>query len=103
MLVGDSIVRKQWESLVCLVEAVIPSDKKLVSSNGPSITFHIMDFPASIEFTWAPLLVELKDEENKKVLHLDSIGENAKYWLGVDVLMFDSAHWWWTHSGKWTL
>ncbi|WOL01544.1 protein trichome birefringence-like 36 [Canna indica] len=61
------------------------------------------DFQALIEFTWVPLLVELKEEEeNKKVLHLDSIGENAKYWLGVDVLVFDSAHWW-THSGKWSL
>ncbi|WOL01543.1 protein trichome birefringence-like 36 [Canna indica] len=46
------------------------------------------DFQALIEFTWAPLLVELKEEEeNKKVLHLDSIGENAKYWLGVDVVV----------------
>ncbi|WOL00911.1 serine/threonine-protein kinase PEPKR2 isoform X2 [Canna indica] len=46
------------------------------------------DFQASIVFTWASLLVELKEkEENKKVLHLDSFGENAKYWLGVDVLV----------------
>ncbi|RWW26455.1 hypothetical protein GW17_00009152 [Ensete ventricosum] len=59
-------------------------------------------YEASIEFSWAPLLVELKEEEeNRRVLRLDSIEENAKYWLGVDVLVFDSAHWW-THSGKWS-
>ncbi|RRT64517.1 hypothetical protein B296_00040461 [Ensete ventricosum] len=124
MLVGDSIMRNQWESLVCLVEAVIPSELKTVSSNGPSIAFHAMvtrhcmsnlspentakrrrtmqGYEASIEFSWAPLLVELKEEEeNRRVLRLDSIEENAKYWLGVDVLVFDSAHWW-THSGKWS-
>ncbi|XP_008784007.1 protein trichome birefringence-like 36 [Phoenix dactylifera] len=102
MLVGDSIMRSQWESLVCLVEAVIPSERKLVSSRGPTIAFHAMDFEASIEFSWAPLLVELKEEaDRKKVLHLDSIEENAKYWRGVDVLVFDSAHWW-THSGEWS-
>ncbi|URE10598.1 hypothetical protein MUK42_23368 [Musa troglodytarum] len=102
MLVGDSIMRNQWESLVCLVEAVIPSELKTVSSNGPSIAFHAMGYEASIEFSWAPLLVELEEEaENRRVLRLDSIEENAKDWLGVDVLVFDSAHWW-THSGKWS-
>lgn len=40
MLVGDSIMRNQWESLLCLVEAVIPSDRKLISSNGPVTAFH---------------------------------------------------------------
>lgn len=62
----------------------------------------MQDFEASIEFSWAPLLVELKEEEeNKRVLCLDCIEENAKHWRGVDVLVFDSAHWW-THSGKWS-
>ncbi|KAG1369681.1 protein trichome birefringence-like 36 [Cocos nucifera] len=102
MLVGDSMMRNQWESLVCLVEAVIPNERKLVSSNGPTIAFHAMDYQASIEFAWAPLLVGLKeDAHNKKILLLDSIDENAKYWRGVDILVFDSAHWW-THSGKWS-
>ncbi|KAJ6801531.1 protein trichome birefringence-like 36 [Iris pallida] len=101
MLVGDSIMRSQWESLVCLVQAVIPDERKLVSSDGPSVAFHALDFETSIEFSWAPLLVELKEgARNERVLHLDSIEENAKYWRGVDVLVFDSAHWW-THSGKW--
>lgn len=60
------------------------------------------DFEASIEFFWAPLLVELKeDSENRRVLHLDSIEGNAMHWRGVDVLVFDSAHWW-THDGKWS-
>ena len=58
------------------------------------------DFEMSIEFCWAPFLVELKREaDGKRILHLDLIEENAKYWRGVDALVFDSAHWW-THSDK---
>jgi hypothetical protein len=102
MLVGDSIMRNQWESLVCLVQGVIPTGRKRVTYSGPSMAFHAMDFETSIEFSWAPLLVELKKgPENKRILHLDLIEENAKYWRGVDILVFDSAHWW-THSDKWS-
>nr|GMC61597.1 protein trichome birefringence-like 36 [Ipomoea batatas] len=98
MLVGDSIMRNQWESLVCLVQSVIPTARKTVTYNGPSMAFHALDYETSIEFCWAPFLVELKQgAENKRILHLDLIEENARYWRGSDVLVFDSAHWW-THS-----
>ncbi|XP_050211239.1 protein trichome birefringence-like 36 [Mercurialis annua] len=102
MLVGDSIMRNQWESLVCLVQGLIPTPHKKLTYNGPSMAFHALEFETSIEFTWAPLLVELKKEGgNKRVLHLDRIEENARYWRNVDILVFDSAHWW-THSQKWS-
>ncbi|CAO2836465.1 unnamed protein product [Amaranthus hypochondriacus] len=98
MLIGDSIMRNQWESLVCLVQGVIPTAHKRITYKGPTMAFHALDFEMSIEFSWAPLLVELKrNSEKKRVLHLDLIEENAKYWRGVDVLVFDSAHWW-THT-----
>ncbi|XP_044461798.1 protein trichome birefringence-like 36 [Mangifera indica] len=100
MLVGDSIMRNQWESLVCLVQGVVPTGRKKVTYNGISMAFHALDFDTSIEFCWAPLLVELKKgPENKRILHLDLIEENARYWRGVDILVFDSAHWW-THPVK---
>ncbi|KAG4907438.1 hypothetical protein JHK86_055922 [Glycine max] len=80
MLVGDSIMRNQWESLVCLVQGVIPTDRKWVTYNGPAMAFHAMDFETSIEFFWAPLLVELKKGAgNKRILHLDLIEENARW------------------------
>lgn len=42
MLVGDSIMRNQWESLVCLVQGVIPTARKRVTYSGPSMAFHAM-------------------------------------------------------------
>ncbi|KAJ6287829.1 hypothetical protein OIU76_028848 [Salix suchowensis] len=42
MLVGDSIMRNQWESLVCLVQGVIPTGHKKVNYNGPSMAFHAL-------------------------------------------------------------
>lgn len=42
MLVGDSIMRNQWESLVCLAESVIPAESKMLSSHGPTMAFHAM-------------------------------------------------------------
>jgi len=35
-------MRNQWESLVCLVQGVIPTDRKRVTYNGPSMAFHAM-------------------------------------------------------------
>lgn len=42
MLVGDSIMRNQWESLVCLVHSVIPMARKTVTYDGPSMAFHAL-------------------------------------------------------------
>lgn len=42
MLVGDSIMRNQWESLVCLVQGVIPTGRKTVTYDGPTMAFHAL-------------------------------------------------------------
>ena len=42
MLVGDSIMRNQWESLVCLVQSVIPTARKMVIYHGPAMAFQAL-------------------------------------------------------------
>jgi hypothetical protein len=56
MLVGDSIMRNQWESLVCLVQGVIPTGHKKVTYNGPSMAFHSL---VSCIFTYCPSYILL--------------------------------------------
>ncbi|KAH9317198.1 hypothetical protein KI387_018967, partial [Taxus chinensis] len=98
MFVGDSTNRNQWESMVCLLNAVIPNNKKSMVYGTPLMAFKALDYGASIEFFWAPFLVEVEvNRQGKRILRLDAIVNNGVYWKGVDILVFESAHWW-THT-----
>lgn len=43
-------------------------------------------------------LVDIVNEKEGRVLKLDSISQ-GKAWLGMDMLIFNSWHWW-THTGR---
>nr|BAX09109.1 TRICHOME BIREFRINGENCE-like protein [Cryptomeria japonica] len=100
MFVGDSTSRNEWESMACLLSTVIPNSKISFNNDGfPLKTFKALDYQASIEYFWAPFLVDFySNEQGKKIVHLDSVQRNGVYWKGVDILVFESSHWW-THSG----
>lgn len=51
MLVGDSIMRSQWESLVCMVEAVLPKSRKTLTFDGPSMAFHALVIFTLLSYT----------------------------------------------------
>jgi len=41
MFVGDSLNRNQWESMICLVQYVIPQSKKSLNKTGSLSIFRI--------------------------------------------------------------
>ncbi|KAK4744503.1 hypothetical protein SAY87_010815 [Trapa incisa] len=100
MFVGDSIHRAQFDSLVCLLQTSIPRGKKALLRIPPRKIFKIEDYGISIEYYWAPFIVESISDHatnhtvHKRMVRLDSVANHSKYWEGVDVLVFESYVWW---------
>ncbi|KAI3666934.1 hypothetical protein L6452_41975 [Arctium lappa] len=104
MFVGDSLQRGQWQSFVCLVEFLVPNNQKSMRRGRVHSVFKIKDHNATIEFYWAPFLIDSNTDEKiigdpkKRILRVDSIEKHAKHWVGVDVLVFNTYVWWMTGS-----
>ncbi|XAR68800.1 hypothetical protein NMG60_11000170 [Bertholletia excelsa] len=101
MFVGDSLQRNQWESFVCMVESVVPEKKKSMRSGHSHSVFKVKrPYNTSIEFYWAPFLVESNSDNpiigdaRKRVVKVDSVAKHTKFWQGVDILAFNSYVWW---------
>ncbi|KAI4328707.1 hypothetical protein L6164_021041 [Bauhinia variegata] len=100
LFVGDSLQRNQWESFVCLVEWIIPEKKKSMKLGRVHSVFKVKEYNATIEFYWAPFLVEsntdihIKADPKKRVIKVDEITERAKNWTGADILVFNTYVWW---------
>ncbi|CAL4930503.1 unnamed protein product [Urochloa decumbens] len=103
MFVGDSLNRNQWESMVCLVQSVIPKGKKTLTkfvNGGSSNVFYAHEYNATVEFYWAPFLVESNSDNPKvhsvpdRVIQWHAIAKHARNWVGVDYLIFNTYIWW---------
>ncbi|KAJ4978929.1 hypothetical protein NE237_009709 [Protea cynaroides] len=101
--VGDSLNRNQWVSMVCLVESSIPDSQKSLDwsgQDGALITFKAKEYDASIQFYWAPLLVESNSDHPfnhrlpDRIVRIQAIEKHARYWTDADILVFNSYLWW---------
>ncbi|CAD6269102.1 unnamed protein product [Miscanthus lutarioriparius] len=101
VFVGDSVNRNQWVSLVCMVEASIPDDRlKIRIFNGSLISFRALEYNATIDFYWSPLLVESNSDNpiihrvEYRIIRADRIEKHASVWRDADIVVFNSYLWW---------
>lgn len=128
MFVGDSLGRNQWESLICMISAAVPQSPTQMNRGDPLSTFKFLvsvnngfcifflsssfllflglkkkkkmqEYGVTVSFYRAPYLVDIDTIQGRRVLKLDDIRGNANAWRGVDLLSFNTGHWW-THKGS---
>ncbi|CAN4095750.1 unnamed protein product [Withania somnifera] len=100
LFVGDSLNRGQFVSMVCLVHRIIPEHAKSMKTVGNFDIFTIKDYNATIEFYWAPFLLESNSDDavkhriEERVVRKGSINVHGKYWKGADIIVFNTYLWW---------
>ncbi|KAL2500428.1 Protein trichome birefringence-like 35 [Forsythia ovata] len=100
MFVGDSLNRGQWISMLCLLQSAIPADKQSITPNAELTIFTAENYNATVEFLWAPLLVESNSDNvvdhrlDERILRPDGILRHSSQWEHADILVFNSYLWW---------
>ncbi|KAL6555249.1 Protein trichome birefringence-like 5 [Orobanche gracilis] len=106
MLVGDSMNRNQFESLLCLLREGLPDKRKMYEVHGYKITkgrgffvFKFQDYNCTVEFVRSHFLVREGVRVNAQgnsnpTLSIDRIDKTARRWQSADILVFNTGHWW---------
>ncbi|CAN1316453.1 Protein trichome birefringence-like 38 [Linum perenne] len=99
MFIGDSVSMNQYNSLLCLLHASIPSNSKITTATKPVPTVTFQNYGVSIMLFTSHYLVDIKQEKIGLVLNLNSIS-SGKLWKQMDVLVFNTWLWWNTKGPK---
>ncbi|KAL1217864.1 Protein trichome birefringence-like 33 [Cardamine amara subsp. amara] len=102
MYVGDSLNRGMYVSMICLLHRLIPDDQKSIKTSGSLTVFTAKEYNATIEFYWAPFLLESNSDDaivhriSDRVVRKGSINKHGRHWKGVDIIIFNTYLWWMT-------
>ncbi|CAK9136705.1 unnamed protein product [Ilex paraguariensis] len=86
--------------MVCMIESSIPPTLKSRHINGSLMSFKATEYNASIDFYWAPMLVESNSDNAashrlpERTVRVQAIEKHARHWTNADILVFDSYVWW---------
>ncbi|KAL5076693.1 hypothetical protein RYX36_015677 [Vicia faba] len=104
MFVGDSLNRGQYVSFICLLHQLIPQHAKSMETFDSLTVFTAKEYNATIEFYWAPFLLESNSDNavihrvTDRIVRKGSINTHGRFWKGADILVFNTYLWWITGS-----
>ncbi|CAN1293678.1 Protein trichome birefringence-like 5 [Linum perenne] len=106
LLVGDSMNRNQFESILCLLREGLPNKTRMFEINGHKITkgrgsyvFKFLDYNCSVEYALSHYLVKEGVRVNGRgnsnpTLSIDKVDKTSKKWKRADIIVFNTGHWW---------
>lgn len=99
MFVGDSLSLNMWESLACMIYSSLSNAKTTILRRTPLSYVTFQDYDVTLYLYRTPYLVDISKENVGRVLNLGLVDGGGDAWKGMDVLIFNSWHWW-LHKGS---
>ncbi|XP_078148929.1 uncharacterized protein LOC144544326 isoform X4 [Carex rostrata] len=109
LVVGDSLNRNMWESLVCILRHAVQDKTRVFETSGKKhfktsgyYSFRFMDYNCYVDFVKSTFLVKKVVSQNsngveEERLRLDILDDAAVAYRKADVIVFNTGHWW-THG-----
>ncbi|KAG7531002.1 PC-Esterase [Arabidopsis suecica] len=108
MIVGDSLNKNMWESLVCILKGSVKDESQVFEAHGrhqfrweAEYSFVFKDYNCTVEFFASPFLVQewevTEKNRTKETLRLDLVRKSSEQYRGADILVYNTGHWW-THE-----
>ncbi|KAL1189098.1 Protein trichome birefringence-like 5 [Cardamine amara subsp. amara] len=106
MLVGDSMNRNQFESMLCVLREGLSDKSRMHEVHGHNITkgrgyfsFNFEDYNCTVDFVRSHFLVREGVRANAQgntnpTLSIDRIDKTNARWKRADILVFNTGHWW---------
>lgn len=105
-LLGDSLNRNMWESLVCILRNSVKDKNHVFEASGRNefrsaggYSFIFKDYNLSVEYFRSPHLVQEmevpgKNGSKKGRMRLDLVETSFDRYKDADILIFNTGHWW---------